>query len=141
MLPSRKHRARRIAAQGMFCLVCEKKVDAFLPYGIPARIGRCPHCGATLTDGACPDCSQRLADLAEAEAEAPTMPRRIVEVDLAVEAEGEGLGTGFSIGVETRRRLRPRRSSARRTTRSETSWRAWIGTVRGAPRWIGRATT
>lgn len=30
----------------MQCLVCERSVEKFLPYGIPERIGRCPHCGS-----------------------------------------------------------------------------------------------
>ncbi len=30
----------------MFCRVCENDVTAFLPYGLPPRLGRCPHCDA-----------------------------------------------------------------------------------------------
>ena len=30
----------------MYCWVCDQSVDAFLPYGLPPRPGRCPHCGA-----------------------------------------------------------------------------------------------
>ena len=30
----------------MFCWLCQNDVEAFLPYGLPPRSGRCPHCGA-----------------------------------------------------------------------------------------------
>ncbi len=30
----------------MFCLVCENQVENFLSYGIPPKVGQCPHCGA-----------------------------------------------------------------------------------------------
>lgn len=30
----------------MFCWICAKEVGEFLPYGLPSRRGRCPHCGA-----------------------------------------------------------------------------------------------
>lgn len=30
----------------MFCWICANKVAEFLPYGVPLRRGRCPHCGA-----------------------------------------------------------------------------------------------
>lgn len=30
----------------MFCWVCQNDVEAFLPYGLPPRRGRCPHCSA-----------------------------------------------------------------------------------------------
>jgi SAM-dependent methyltransferase len=30
----------------VLCWVCEKRVAQFLPYGLPPRPGRCPHCGA-----------------------------------------------------------------------------------------------
>ena len=30
----------------MFCWICCKQVGEFLPYGLPPRRGRCPHCGA-----------------------------------------------------------------------------------------------
>ena len=31
---------------GMVCWVCSRPVVRFEPYGVPPRIGRCPHCGA-----------------------------------------------------------------------------------------------
>ena len=30
----------------MQCLVCKKEIDAFKEYGLPPRIGQCPHCRA-----------------------------------------------------------------------------------------------
>ena len=30
----------------MYCWICGNEVSKFLTYGIPARTGRCPHCGA-----------------------------------------------------------------------------------------------
>lgn len=30
----------------MYCWICERRVDAFLAYGLPSRRGRCPVCGA-----------------------------------------------------------------------------------------------
>lgn len=30
----------------MYCWICDNEVSAFLPYGLPSRTGRCPHCGA-----------------------------------------------------------------------------------------------
>ena len=30
----------------MHCWVCDKPVDRFLPYGLPPRPGKCPHCSA-----------------------------------------------------------------------------------------------
>jgi SAM-dependent methyltransferase len=30
----------------VFCWICCKEVPEFLPYGLPPRGGRCPHCGA-----------------------------------------------------------------------------------------------
>jgi SAM-dependent methyltransferase len=30
----------------MFCWLCQNEVEAFLPYGLPPRRGRCPHCNA-----------------------------------------------------------------------------------------------
>jgi SAM-dependent methyltransferase len=30
----------------MYCWICERRVEAFEPYGIPRKTGRCPHCGA-----------------------------------------------------------------------------------------------
>ena len=31
---------------GMACWICSRPVAHFEPYGVPPRIGRCPHCGA-----------------------------------------------------------------------------------------------
>ena len=31
---------------GMACWICSRPVARFEPYGVPPRIGRCPHCGA-----------------------------------------------------------------------------------------------
>ena len=30
----------------MHCSICEREVEAFEQYGVPPRVGRCPHCGA-----------------------------------------------------------------------------------------------
>ncbi len=30
----------------MYCWICTNEVAEFLPYGLPCRRGRCPHCGA-----------------------------------------------------------------------------------------------
>jgi len=30
----------------MFCWLCQNEVEAFLPYGLPPRSGRCPYCSA-----------------------------------------------------------------------------------------------
>lgn len=30
----------------MYCWICDNRVSGFAPYGIPRRMGKCPHCGA-----------------------------------------------------------------------------------------------
>ena len=37
---------RRTYTDTVICWVCGNPVAEFLPYGIPPRPGRCPHCGA-----------------------------------------------------------------------------------------------
>ena len=36
----------RVGPDGAACWICSRPVDRFEPYGVPPRIGRCPHCGA-----------------------------------------------------------------------------------------------
>ena len=45
---ARSFAAERTAAEiaGPVCRVCSRPVVRFEPYGVPPRIGRCPHCGA-----------------------------------------------------------------------------------------------